>query len=119
MKIIFAVIIAVIIIAAMAAGIYYYFIIIPSNDNSPSQQIKKMMQEQEKILQERYPDVIKGTLVFKDGKVFLKADNGKEYWLWPPTLISSYEAKGYKNGQKVEGRGVIMPNDRFYARILQ
>jgi len=68
----------------------------------------------EKLMDERYPDFIQGTLNFSDQKVTIRTEDGEEYWIWPVMQQSYYEGKGLKNGQSIEIQGYIMPkNDKI------
>jgi len=40
-------------------------------------------------------------------KTTVKADDGKEYTLWPPQAKSIYESFGIKDGQRVEIQGRV------------
>lgn len=70
---------------------------------TPEQQAAKIEKE--------YPQLIEGTINFlnkgKELKTTIKADNGKEYILWPPQPEAIYKSFGVKNGQKVQVHGKL------------
>ncbi|MBU3934428.1 hypothetical protein KKC00_00435 [Patescibacteria group bacterium] len=67
--------------------------------------------ELDKIMNKRYPEFIKGVLDLSGGKIIVKAEDGKEYWLWPVYLRFYYEEKGWKDGQNIEIQGITIPKE--------
>ena len=113
---IFLIIVILVTIAAiLGVGAYYY--LSQKSIQPPAQETEE--KKQERLLKEKYPDVINGTIVFSEKKVTVKTTDGKEYWLWPPQLPSVYEKNGIKDGQTVEIRGKIMDKERIYVRLLK
>lgn len=68
-------------------------------------------QEQMAQIKKDYPLAVKGVINFlsagKTNKATVKADDGKEYTLWPPQPASIYSSYGVKSGQKIEIQGKI------------
>ena len=84
------------------------------NTNLPLNKKIPTAEEQAAQIKKDYPETIRGIINFLDkGKIIkttIKADDNKEYTLWPPQPSSIYESFGVKNGQRVELSGRL--NDK-------
>ena len=79
---------------------------------------EKAKEEEERLVEERYPDVVKGIINFAENKITIKTDDGKEYSLWPTQPRVIYERQGITNGQQVEIRGKILEGERILVKTI-
>ncbi len=107
--------IALIVLVAVV-GIYVYLqgtrIIGPSEE-------EKAKEEEEKLIKERYPDVVRGIMSFSEDKNTIKTEDEKEYLLWPYQPRVIYEREGIRNGQQVEIRGKILEGQRIFVKTIK
>lgn len=107
-------IVGVIIVALLATVVIYLFQSLQERgDNGPEGGILGQLEfdpiEHLGQIKRDYPEVVRGVIVFLDTKNSLKttvkADDGKEYVLWPAQPKSVYESFGAKDGGRVELQG--------------
>ena len=77
-----------------------------SSKNTNTNQKLPTKEEQAAQIKKDYPKIVRGVISFLDSgkvtKTTVKADDGKEYTLWPLQITAVYESLGIKNGQRVE-----------------
>lgn len=110
-RIIILLIVGLLILVIIGIGVYYAFQIKGRVDQPAG--------EENIVDKEKYPDVVKGTIIFSDKKVTIKTESGTELSLWPPQLKSYYEEKGFQDGQNVEIEGKILERDRLFVKTIK
>lgn len=102
---------------AIGAGIYYFlnqfqpFNQYGEDNQNDSTTIADQKAEHQKFLDENFPDIVSGTLNLSILSPTIKTDDGKEYMLWPKFSREDYEENGFKDGQRVQFQGQILPKD--------
>ena len=111
----------VILIAITVIGIEFYYYLFQEKEviDLLSLPAEKPDKEAERLLRERYPDILIGTISFSDNRVTIETEDEKEYLLWLPRPKSYYENKNIKDGQRIEIRGKFLDEQRIYVKTIK
>lgn len=115
-KVVIASLAIILIILAAATGVYIYL-----KEKGPIElsDEEKAKEEEEKLIQEKYPDIIKGIVIFSEERITIKTEENQEYSLWPVQPRVVYERQGISDGQQVEIRGRILLGQRILAYTIK